>query len=113
MNCKSVLNDRFCLSCMTFLCRLAQELHLNDRVVFLSSINNEQKNALLSNCTCLLYTPEREHFGIVPLEAMQYQKPVVACRSGGPMETIIHGATGFLCRSCPRVRSVRRMAVIF
>jgi len=92
--------------------KLAQELHLNDRVVFLSSINNEQKNALLSNCTCLLYTPEREHFGIVPLEAMQYQKPVVACRSGGPMETIIHGATGFLCRSCPREFALAMRAVV-
>ena len=25
---------------------------------------------LMSNCLAVLYTPEREHFGIVPVEAM-------------------------------------------
>ena len=51
----------------------------------------------------IIYTPEHEHFGIVPLEAMCYQKPVIACNSGGPRETVIHGLTGFLCESNPEV----------
>ena len=38
-----------------------------------------------------------EHFGIVPLEAMAARKPVIACNSGGPKETVKHGVTGFLC----------------
>ncbi|BBH03001.1 UDP-Glycosyltransferase superfamily protein, partial [Prunus dulcis] len=38
-----------------------------------------------------------EHFGIVPLEAMAAHKPVIACNSGGPVETVKDGATGFLC----------------
>ncbi|EHA8590934.1 putative Sucrose synthase 2 [Cocos nucifera] len=42
-----------------------------------------------------------EHFGIVPLEAMAAQKPVIACNSGGPVETIKHGVTGFLCDPTP------------
>lgn len=45
----------------------------------------------------LLYTPDREHFGIVPLEAMYQQCPVIAVNSGGPKETILHGLTGYLC----------------
>lgn len=28
---------------------------------------------------------------------MAAQKPVIACNSGGPLETINHGLTGFLC----------------
>lgn len=43
-----------------------------------------------------------EHFGIVPLEAMAAQKPVIACNSGGPVETVKNGATGFLCEPTPQ-----------
>lgn len=43
-----------------------------------------------------------EHFGIVPLEAMASCKPVIACNSGGPVETIKNGVTGFLCDPSPR-----------
>lgn len=42
-----------------------------------------------------------EHFGIVPLEAMAAYKPVIACNSGGPVETIKNGVTGFLCAPTP------------
>lgn len=44
---------------------------------------------------------QNEHFGIVPLEAMAAHKPVVACRSGGPVESIQHGRTGYLCEPTP------------
>lgn len=43
-----------------------------------------------------------EHFGIVPLEAMAAQKPVIGCNSGGPVETIKNGVTGYLCNPTPR-----------
>lgn len=43
-----------------------------------------------------------EHFGIVPLEAMAAQKPVIACNSGGPVETVKNGTTGYLCDPTPR-----------
>ena len=35
--------------------------------------------------------------GIVPLEAMFCRTPVVAVNSGGPLETVEHEKTGFLC----------------
>ncbi len=47
--------------------------------------------------TALLYTPDREHFGIVPLEAMSIGLPVIAVNSGGPTESVLHEKTGFLC----------------
>lgn len=43
-----------------------------------------------------------EHFGIVPIEAMAAHKPVVACNSGGPVESIKNGVTGYLCEPTPR-----------
>ena len=44
----------------------------------------------------LLYTPENEHFGIVPVEAMYMGCIVFACNSGGPLESVADGETGFL-----------------
>lgn len=58
---------------------------------------------LYAECLCVLYTPENEHFGIVPLEAMAAGKPVLACKSGGPVESIIDRITGFTCDPCPKV----------
>ncbi|KAL7711530.1 hypothetical protein QTN25_010798 [Entamoeba marina] len=45
----------------------------------------------------VLYTPAFEHFGIVPLEAMIKEVPVIACCNGGPLETIQDKETGILC----------------
>ena len=45
---------------------------------------------------CLIYTPTGEHFGIVPVEAMYSRTPVIAVNSGGPTETVVDGATGWL-----------------
>ena len=81
------------------------ELGISSEVVFLPSINSEEKRDLLARCLCVLYTPEDEHFGIVPLEAMAAGKPVLACNSGGPMESIVDGVTGFLCAPVPEVFS--------
>ncbi|KAI8920923.1 alpha-1,3/1,6-mannosyltransferase ALG2 [Powellomyces hirtus] len=71
------------------------------QVLFLPSFNVEQRTYLLANSTCLLYTPSNEHFGIVPVESMYAGLPVIAVNSGGPMETIIDGKTGFLLQPEP------------
>ena len=38
--------------------------------------------------------PQEEDFGITPIEAMSYGKPVLALRRGGAKESIIEGVTG-------------------
>ncbi|CCE65061.1 hypothetical protein TPHA_0J02410 [Tetrapisispora phaffii CBS 4417] len=58
------------------------------KVIFLTSISGSLKELLLSETELLLYTPSNEHFGIVPLEAMNHGKPVLAANSGGPLETV-------------------------
>lgn len=80
---------------------LAERFGISNQVKFVTSCSTAERNALLSECICVLYTPKDEHFGIVPLEAMAAQKPVIACNSGGPVETIIHEVTGFLCNPTP------------
>ena len=75
---------------------LVNSLELSDKIIFRRSISNEERLALLKRATALLYTPDREHFGIVPIEAMAAGTAVVAVASGGPLETVVDGKTGFL-----------------
>ncbi|KAL1803369.1 hypothetical protein ACET3Z_032016 [Daucus carota] len=84
---------------------LADREGVSDRVKFITSCSTSERNVFLSDCLCVLYTPKDEHFGIVPLEAMAAQKPVIACNSGGPVETIKDGITGFLCDPNPEAFS--------
>ncbi|XP_052171054.1 uncharacterized protein LOC127787185 isoform X2 [Diospyros lotus] len=81
---------------------LAEREGVSHQVHFMTSCSTADRNALLSDCLCVLYTPKDEHFGIVPLEAMAAHKPVIACKSGGPVETVKDGVTGFLCDPTPQ-----------
>lgn len=76
---------------------LAKQLGLQEHVSFLRSFTDKEKHTLLAHCDCLIYTPDCEHFGIVPVEAMYMKCPVIAVNSGGPLETVADGTTGYLC----------------
>jgi len=65
-------------------------------VLFLLSVPNTLKETLLGSAQLLVYTPSNEHFGIVPLEAMLAGVPVLAANTGGPLETVVDGETGWL-----------------
>lgn len=67
-------------------------------VEFRTSISSHERSALLARADALLYTPDREHFGIVPLEAMNAGTPAICVASGGPLETVLHDLTGYLCQ---------------
>jgi alpha-1,3/alpha-1,6-mannosyltransferase len=81
---------------------LVQRHGLEEHVVFRRSCTEPELLALLSRCRCVVYTPDNEHFGFVPVEAMAEGRPVVAVDSGGPRETIRHEQTGLLCRPTPQ-----------
>ncbi|KAG6087777.1 hypothetical protein E4U31_002541 [Claviceps sp. LM219 group G6] len=75
---------------------LASALPASTQVLFLLSVPNTLKSALLRSSDLLVYTPTNEHFGIVPLEAMLSHIPVLAANTGGPIETIADPQTGWL-----------------
>ncbi|XP_065184200.1 alpha-1,3/1,6-mannosyltransferase ALG2-like [Sycon ciliatum] len=77
---------------------LAKELRLESSVTFRRSFSDDEKVGLLHRCMALIYTPANEHFGIVPVEAMYMRRPVIACNSGGPTESIEDCSTGYLCQ---------------
>jgi glycosyltransferase involved in cell wall biosynthesis len=62
----------------------ASKLGLTERVTIMKSTSDIEKISLLIHCHCLIYTPQNEHFSIVPIEAMYASKPVIAASSGGP-----------------------------
>ena len=62
--------------------------HLENNVQLLKNISDEEKWKLTGSCTAVIYTPQNEHFGIVPIEALSVGVPVIGCNSGGPLETI-------------------------
>lgn len=66
---------------------------------------------LYSRALCILFTPINEDFGIIPLEAMASEKPVIAVNEGGPRETVQHGRTGFLVNSVDEMaEAMKRLA---
>lgn len=75
---------------------LAREKGVADRVHFLGSVGNYQLHHYYNSCDVFVMPSSGEGFGIVYLEAMQHQKPVVAARSGAAPEVVLDGITGRL-----------------
>ncbi|KAI1642187.1 glycosyltransferase family 4 protein [Daldinia loculata] len=91
------LSESLGLRCMTAKTHVtALEIPDDVEVLFLHSVPNLLKAALLASARLLVYTPANEHFGIVPLEAMLAGVPVLAADTGGPTETVVEGVTGWL-----------------
>lgn len=101
-SCTPLLLTCACVPCAcACVCTQVAELQLGGLVAFLPSFSDAQRSALLAAAALVVYTPQHEHFGIVPIEAMAAGKPVLACRSGGPTESIADGETGLLCDPTP------------
>jgi glycosyltransferase involved in cell wall biosynthesis len=62
-------------------------------IKFLGWLPDEKVVEYYQNCTAFIF-PGEDDFGIAPVEAMSYGKPVLAYRKGGATETVIEGKTG-------------------
>lgn len=65
-------------------------------VDFLGEVTDEQLHRLYQSCDIFVAPSLYESFGIVYLEAMNYAKPVIGCRTGGVPEVVENGVTGVL-----------------
>jgi len=70
------------------LTRLARSLGLKDRVRFLGKVRANALQDLYQSTYCCIYTPVREPFGMVPLEAAAAGRPVVGTKAGGYSEVL-------------------------
>ena len=82
--------------------RLAVQLGLESRVEFLGFVPEDELIALYASCRGVLYAPFDEDFGYVTVESFLSRKPVVtASDSGGPLEFVEDGASGFVAAPEP------------
>ncbi len=65
----------------------------NENIEVLGRVSDFKKDKLLAECSALIF-PGVEDFGLVPVEAMNYGKPVIAFRSGGALETVEENLSG-------------------
>jgi glycosyltransferase involved in cell wall biosynthesis len=79
-----------------YLARLEGLTQGDPRIRFCIFPSDEELAKLYIECYGVLFTPFNEDWGIVPIEAMAFGKPVIAVNRGGPRETVVHGVTGFL-----------------
>jgi glycosyltransferase involved in cell wall biosynthesis len=77
---------------------LVNKLGLQDSVTFAGY--KENVSAYMAKFDILAHPCAHwiEAFGMVLIEAMAHQKPVVAGRTGGIPEVVVHGETGLLCK---------------
>lgn len=76
--------------------KLASERGVSDAVIFAGKQPQAVVRDYLSIADLFLLTSQSESFGLVALEAMACEVPVVASRVGGLPEVIEHGVSGFL-----------------
>lgn len=74
--------------------RLIEDLQIEDKVLFLGK--QDTIIPLLSIADLLLLPSKKESFGLVCIEAMACQVPVIASNTGGLPEVVDDGLTGFL-----------------
>lgn len=76
---------------------LAQELNLGSSIQFLGYLSDREVVKIL-NRSSIMVVPSRhlECFGLVALQAMQLGRPVVGAASGGMVEVIEDGKTGWI-----------------
>jgi len=88
-----------------YLAKLRERAAGCSQIKFVESPSDEELFRLYQSCYAVLYTPLNEDWGLVPLEGMALEKPVITVNRGGPQETVVHGETGFLLDAQPEVFS--------
>ncbi len=76
--------------------KLVRYYKLEAYVHFLGYVTETELDELYTNCQVYVYTAPEEDFGMGIVEAMAYQKPVVAWNHAGPSRIISHQLNGFL-----------------
>jgi len=74
---------------------LAQD---SSNIQFLGYVGQQDLDKLYSNCKAVLYLAQEEDFGMTPIEAMSWGKPVIALKSGGLVESVVEGKSGMFIK---------------
>jgi len=66
----------------------------NKNIKFAGKVSDEELHNILCEAKGYIFPVKDEDFGIAPVEALAHGLPVLAHRSGGPLETIIENKDG-------------------
>lgn len=73
------------------------EKQAKPNIRFVGRASDEEVAEYYQQCKAFIF-PGEEDFGITPVEAQSYGKPVIAYGQGGALETVIDGVTGIFFR---------------
>lgn len=79
------------------------------KVRFVNQVSDEQLGELYTEGRAVICAGEDEDFGIVPIEAMSFGKPVIAYWGGGYKETVVENETGVFFRGLTTKSLIRAM----
>jgi glycosyltransferase involved in cell wall biosynthesis len=80
-----------------------------DNIEFLGRIPDKEKHCVLQHCLGYLFPVEEEDLGITVIEALAHGKPVLAHRSGGPLEIIRENKDGMFFDSLDLDHFVKKL----
>lgn len=87
---------------------VARQLGIADRIQYVGTYENIE--SILAAADLVIQPSEHESFGLVPLEAMACQVPVITTNSGGVCEVVEDGVTGYLCE-VGDIEAMARLAI--
>ena len=73
---------------------LTKSLKLEARVVFAGHVPDRELERYYREALAVVYVPEDEAFGLVPLEALRHKTAVIVANEGGMKETVKDGVSG-------------------
>ena len=76
-----------------------------NKVIFLEDEFDQEFMVNMINASDIYAAPSRiEGFGMIQVEAMSCEKPVISINKMGPSETILHNKTGFLAKVSEEIK---------
>ncbi|PSG99560.1 MAG: hypothetical protein BRC28_03855 [Nanohaloarchaea archaeon SW_4_43_9] len=79
-----------------YLQKLEETASDEDGIRIEKDVQDERWNKLYANCYAVLFCAEKEDWGIIPVEAASYSKPIISVNEGGPVESVKDDETGYL-----------------
>jgi len=91
--------------------KLINELGIQDKVIFIEDEFDQEFMVNMINAADIYAAPSRiEGFGMIQVEAMSCEKPVISINKMGPSETILHNKTGFLAKVSEEIKLTSEVA---
>ena len=76
--------------------KVSERAEKMEKVEVKSDVPGDEWEDLYRNCYSVLFCAINEDWGIIPIEAGSYEKPIISVNEGGPTESVLQDETGLL-----------------